>query len=85
MIPKVGDKIYIRGAMFISHGEDDYCGGIATVSKVSDDGFVSVLEVPNWSFGWISLEKDQEKLKKQYGDQKAHPDPDYSPESNCWD
>jgi len=36
-LPEVGDKIYIEGAMFLGHGEDDYNGGLATISKVITD------------------------------------------------
>lgn len=90
-IPKVGDTIYIQGAMYMSHGEDDYNGGQATLTKVEEgiSGgepaiFVSVKEVPGHSWNWQYLEEKQKELKKQYGKAVAHPDPDERPEFNCF-
>src|SRR5260221_14469294 len=32
-----GDVIYLEGALYISHGCDDFCGGLAEVIEVSPD------------------------------------------------
>ncbi len=90
-IPVVGQKIYIRGAMYMSHGEDDYAGGRATITAVKEgiSGgepclMVSVKEIPGHSYNWTFLEQEQAKLAEQYKDSRAHPDPDTRPEFNCW-
>lgn len=75
-LPKVGDDIYLPGAMYIDHGEDDRAGGLAEVVKV-ENGMVRVKEFPGSSFNWAGLRDDQEKLKKEYGENRAAPDPDY--------
>ena len=91
-LPKVGEDIYIEGAMYLSHGIDDYNGGLAKVSKVKkgisggeDTHYVSVEELPGHSWNWEYLAEEQDDLKKEYKKQRAHPDPDNSAESNCWD
>ena len=91
-IPQKGEKIYIPSSLYVYHGEDDIAGGIATISNVDlkeyfgkdhdNYCFISVKEIPGVSYNWRYLEKQQEKLKKAYGKQKAHPDPDYRPEFN---
>lgn len=79
----VGDKIYIPGRAFISHGEDDVAGGSATVSKVTrrESGggihlFIEVKEVPGTSYNWTFLRDRQVELAAQFGASEAHPDPD---------
>lgn len=85
-IPDVGDKIYIDNSFHISHGIDDVQGGIATISEIHisktlpedhmNSIFVSVKEIPGTKYNYISLMKEQEKLKQKFGDRKAYPDPD---------
>lgn len=94
-VPKVGDTIYVPSAWYLSHGKDDFAGGKATVTKVDAsrytdrDGepivYIRIKERPGTEYNWKTLEPQQEKLKVEYGDQVAHPDPDDSPESNQWD
>ncbi len=83
-IPEVGDKIYVNSSYSISHGSDDFTGGLATVSRVykSMSGgdanclFVEIAE-GNRSYNWTQiLSTEQAKLKKKFGKQKAHPSPD---------
>lgn len=83
--PKVGDVIYVRGSMSFDHGEDDYVGGLATVSEVKPgisagekSYFISFEEVPGHSLNWDFLAKEQDKLAKEYKNQVAYPDPDYN-------
>lgn len=86
-VPKVGQDIYIRGAMYMSHGEDDYEGGLAKVTEVKKEKygvFVSVKEVPGHSWNWDCLVEEQAQLKKEYKKKRAHPDPDTRPEFNRW-
>lgn len=84
-IPKKGDKIYVDTSLHISRGSDDFCGGIATVDEVTEgiSGgkkciFVTIEEdggccSRNWS---QHLAKEQGRLKKEFGNAVAHPDPD---------
>lgn len=84
MKPKVGSKIYVRSHFCISRGGDDVVGGLATVTRVYEDisggekhVFVEVAEHPGNGYNWSQfLEKEQDKLKKQFGESVAHPDPD---------
>ena len=32
--PKAGDKIYIEGTIYVTHGADDFQGGLCTVKGV---------------------------------------------------
>lgn len=79
----IGQRIYLRTALYISHGRDDVAGGLATVSDVTLGGsagklvpFVETFEVPNRCYNWELLAAEQDKLKARHGDEKAHPDPD---------
>lgn len=89
-VPKVGDIVYVRSSRYVYHGCDDFGGGRAHVSKVTEaiSGgkpavFIQIKERPGYGYNWKFLEVDQEWLKEQHGDDWAHPDPDYSPEFNC--
>ena len=94
-VPKVGETIYVPSAWYLSHGKDDFAGGKATVTKVEVSRYtdrdgepivcICIKERPGTEYNWKTLEPQQEKLKVEYGDQVAHPDPDDSPESNQWD
>ena len=92
-IPKVGEKIYVPGAMYLYRGADDFAGGLATISKVEVDPygfgpghpnycFVNIKERPSTGYNWRHLEEKQDEYKKIYGDAIAHPDPDLDPEFN---
>lgn len=81
--PKVGSKIYVNSSFYISHGSDDFVGGIATISKVYQDisggkktWFIEIEERPDTAYNYEILAEEQKKLKKEFGKQKAHPDPD---------
>jgi hypothetical protein len=90
-IPVIGQEIYVSGAMYMSHGEDDFAGGRAEIDSVREDIsggcpaiFISIKERPGHGYNWKFLEDEQEKLAKAYGNERAHPDPDDRPEFNCW-
>lgn len=95
MVPKIGDKIYVPSQWFMSHGVDDFSGGVATVKHIEitknvgrDVHVVSIEERPGYGYYWensIGTEGKQEELKKEYGSQIAKPDPDDHPDSNRWD
>ena len=80
---KVGQQIYVRSSFHISRGSDDVVGGLATVTEISEgiSGgkpalFVVVKEHPGTAYNWEILSEEQEKLKKQFGEKAAYPDPD---------
>lgn len=93
--PKVGAKIYVPTSLYLSHGADDFQGGIATISKIEysktlpkDDVnycMVGIEERRGYMYNYGYLLSQQKELKKEYGKQKAHPDPDNHPDSNRWD
>lgn len=88
--PKVGDKIYVDTELYVSHGVDDFKGGLATVSKVEKLKFgaepgtwVEIKENPGSLYNWDGyLSEIQDELKKKFGDQTARLDPDPRPEMN---
>ena len=91
--PKVGDKIYVPSSYYVYRGEDDFEGGIATVSKIEHSKhlpkdhinytMVGIEGRPSTMYNWRILAERQEELKKEYGDQVAYSNPDLSPEFNC--
>ena len=89
LVPKVGDTIYVPTALHCGHGCDDRHGGKAVIKRVEgrisageQTPFVVVIAFPHTSFNWSYLAEQQEGLRAQFGDQEAHPDPDYRPEFN---
>ena len=90
-LPKVGDDIYVPSALHLSRGRDDVMGGLAKVTSVSKDmsggeqvHFISVKEIPS-GFNWEQyLALMQDDLKKEFGKNRARPDPDDRPEFNEW-
>jgi hypothetical protein len=84
----VGDEIYVDTALHLHHGRDDVRGGRARVVRVHEGYhgvkgvFVEVAEHPGDLYPWDVLGPTQEKLKEEFGDQRARPDPDLQPEFN---
>jgi hypothetical protein len=95
-LPQVGDEIYAPSSYYLSHGIDDFVGGLARVKSVrpiteltigpnAGKHFVTVEEGGS-AWRWEGyLDAQQAELKKEFGKRRAHPDPDNSPESNRWD
>ena len=88
-IPKVGDVIYVPTDLYLSHGVDDFRGGKARVVEVVEEvsaglktPFIRVGERLDTLYNWSYLSRQQEELRDEFGDQEAHPDPDYRPEFN---
>lgn len=91
--PKIGDKIYVPSTLYVYRGEDDFVGGIATIAKVEysnhlpKDHFnyimVGIEGRSNTMYNYKNLMSEQTELKKEYGNQIAHADPDYREEFNC--
>jgi hypothetical protein len=93
--PYIGQKIYVSTSLYLSHGMDDFEGGIATISKIEESSFlpkdsvnylmVGIKERPGTLYNWKNLLEHQEEFKKRFGKKHAHPDPDNRPEFNMWD
>ena len=91
--PKIGEKIYVPGSMYVYRGEDDFAGGVAKINKIEkskhlpEDHYnymmVGIEERSGCMYNWKALLEKQEELAKRFGDQVAHPDPDFRPEFNC--
>ena len=88
--PNVGDDVYVGGAMYLSHGVDDFQGGLCKIAEVTTgisagkpEWFISVVERPGYNYAILMESQDQ--WKAEYGTNRGHPDPDNSPESNRWD
>lgn len=85
-MPKIGDKLYISSSYYISHGEDDVDGGLATIKSIkisdhlpADDNnsiFVTFEEIPGVEYNYKLLLEKQDKLSKEYADKIAKPNPD---------
>lgn len=90
--PAEGDVIYVPSALYVYRGQDDFAGGKATINKIEyskhlpSDHFnyimVGIKERPGTMYNYKNLMEQQEELKKAYGEQIAHPDPDNDPEFN---
>ncbi|MBT3398279.1 hypothetical protein HOA55_05455 [archaeon] len=88
-LPEIGQDIYLPTVGYISHGADDFEGGLCKVvdiqigiGGVGKTPFVYVEERPGHGHNWEMLEERQQELKERYGDQRGRPDPDYAPEAN---
>jgi hypothetical protein len=90
--PKIGDNIYVGSSLYLSHGRDDFSGGLATIKSIRKSDhlpedhfnylFIEIEERPGWGYNYRSLMGEQEKLKKEYAGKIAHVDPDYAEETN---
>ncbi len=86
---RAGDVIYLDTELYISHGRDDFRGGLAEVVEVKPDisagkstPFVRVAQEPDTWHNWRILAEMQKKLRAEFGKHWAHPDPDWRPEFN---
>lgn len=83
--PSPGDEIYVPTAWYLSRGRDDVQGGKATVERLKRSYgtlWVYVKELPGRGHNWEIIGPDQEKLKAEFGESRAHPDPDDDPSAN---
>jgi hypothetical protein len=90
--PKIKDKIYVPSEFYVYSGEDDFAGGIATISKIQFNErlpknhinyiMIGIEENKNSLYNYKILMRQQKELKKRYGNQIAHPNPDYRDEFN---
>src|SRR5258707_2155632 len=84
-----GDVVYIDTELYISHGRDDFRGGLAEVIEVRPDiskgkptPFIRAAQEPDTLHNWKILAADQKKLRTEFGKNWAHPDPDNRAEFN---
>jgi hypothetical protein len=91
--PQPGDKIYLPTTLHVSHGVDDFQGGLCTVAATrrqkAGDREVTYVEVEEDLGRWVLwetyLEPKQEEWKKAFGERRGKPDPDTRPEFNRWE
>lgn len=84
-MPKVGDEIYVPSSLYLSHGRDDFRGGLCRVVVVREmlgAPYVEVEEDPGTLHSWAYLEPLQDDLRARFGDERGRPDPDLRPEFN---
>ena len=81
--------VYVPTELYISHGVDDFHGGrtmvvevVEELSEVLREPFIRVRERPDTLYNWLHLSRQQEDLRREFGDQVAHPMPDLRPEFN---
>ena len=88
--PKIGDKIYVPSFLHITHGVDDFHGGLCTVIGLRKEfikglrvTFVNIAEDDASWLNWDTyLAPQQEQLRKEYGERAGRLKPDFRPEFN---
>jgi hypothetical protein len=83
-IPKVGDQIYLDSEFYLTHGEDDFIGGLCTITFVEGDKspFWIRIEENRGTFTWSYNAEEQENLKKKFGTNRGYMRPDDREEFN---
>jgi hypothetical protein len=84
-VPKVGDSIYVDTSLYVTHGADDFIGGLCEVASVKEEWgtlWVCVKEDPETLYGWPELYKIQDRLKSEFGNKRGYKRPDYRKEFN---
>lgn len=91
-VPVVGQDVYISTSLYLSHGMDDFHGGLCRISNISEGvsagvkvPFIEVEENPGTRHNWKVVCEEQDKLRERFGDQRGYADPDERPEFNRWD
>ena len=86
--PKIGQEIYIDTELYLSHGRDDFDGGLCTIIAIKGGKnkklvpFVEVKERPGRLYNWKYLEPRQKELKKMFGKRRGCANPDMDPKFN---
>ena len=87
-IPEVDDDIYVPSAYYLSHGVDDFEGGLCRIVKIEcpewskGTPFVEVAERPGHSYNLDYLLGRQDELRERFGDKRGKEAPDYDPRFN---
>ena len=86
---RIGDVVYVDTELYVSHGRDDFRGGLAEVSEMRLEKskgqatpFVRVVQQPDTIHNWRLLASEQKELRQRHGKDWAHPDPDNRAEFN---
>ena len=95
--PEVGAEVYVPSSYYLSHGVDDFEGGLCRISRIRDTRkskssnalninrlSVEVEERPGWFSNWYVLMEQQDELRERYGHRRGYQDPDLRPEFNEW-
>lgn len=94
--PKIGNDIYIDTSIYVSHGKDDFHGGLCKIIKINKNSIlpvdsdnyimICVEENPGHSYNWNYLIENQEKWKIKFGETRGYQDPDDRLQFNIpWD
>ena len=83
-IPKIGDEIYVDTWLYVTHGEDDFIGGLCTVTNVRNvEGNIWIeIAEDDGSLSWNHLKDIQKQLKAKFGTNRGYKRPDYREEFN---
>ena len=76
---KIGDDIYVDTSLYMSHGSDDFHGGLCRISDIKTDKYgtwIEVSERTGHSYNYEVLLEEQAELKKEFGNRRGYPDPD---------
>jgi hypothetical protein len=86
-----GDVIYVDSSIYLSHGRDDFRGGLAEVVSLRASlsagrhaPFLCVAQEPGTWHNWQMLAAAQKALRARFGKNWSRPDPDYRSEFNEW-
>lgn len=83
--PREGDDVYVPTSLHLTHGEDDFRGGlcrVADVRELNGQLFLEVEEDRGTLHSWTYLEPLQDELRARFGGERGRPDPDLRPEFN---
>ena len=86
--PRIGDDVYVTSSLHLTHGADDFAGGLCRIVRVDPElspvgiPFVEVEEDPGTLHNWHYLVEHQDEWRERYGDRRGHQDPDHRPEFN---
>jgi hypothetical protein len=93
-IPVVGQDVVVGSSYYLSHGVDDFDGGLCQITEIIKDPecpnsfnrlFVRVAERPSSQYNWYALMEREAENRKHYGGRRGKSNPDYTPEFNRWD
>jgi hypothetical protein len=86
-----GDVVYVDSSIYLSHGSDDFYGGLAEVVSLraglsvgSDLPYVCFAQDPGTWHNWQRLAAEQKQMRALFGKNWSHPSPDDRPEFNEW-
>ncbi len=86
--PEVGADVYVPSSLYLTHGEDDFAGGLCRIVRIDRElsphgaPYVEVEEDPGTLHSWSYLLEHQDEWRERYGDRRGRPDPDLRPEFN---